>query len=377
MKSLTTYITLLLFAIVTCLTSCVREDDEPTLPKNPISRLYISFSEFQLDEARPPYKNLDIIDPADSLKFFQTALSYDSGIKGGAGISFNPIAKFIFQSSANGNNNSIRDTSIQVMSVDPKTGQPASKGVISSGVLTNVKGLAYHHNRGTENLYVSNIGDGSRPSYIYLFQNPGNYRGKATRKQQIALGELTPWTISFTSTEQTADLLMSVTGEKKGIAIFSGILNKNPAVDSLLDEKTFPPKAVLTILNQGEIRGFSYSVKQDLIAIACYKETTGQPNVGKILLFEEASKLLASSGERAIEPTRVITGALTGLKKPLDVAIDNRDGAKYLYVADSETKSVSRFLITDKDNVEPNEKKQFTLTPVALSLDARGPSEID
>jgi hypothetical protein len=371
MKSLTTYITLLFFAIVTCLTSCVREDDEPALPKNPISRLYISFSEFQLDEARPPYKNLDIIDPADSLKFFQTALSYDSGIKGGAGMSFSPIAKFIFQSSANGNNNSIKDTSIQVMSVDPKTGQPSFKGLISSGVLKNVKGLAYHHNRGSENLYVSNIGDGATPSYIYLFQNPGNYRGKATRKQQIALGALTPWTMSFTSTEQTADLLMSVTGEKRGIAIFSGILGKNPAVDSLLDEKTFPPKAILTILNQGEIRGFSYSARQDLLAVACYKET------GKILLFEEASKLLASSGERPIEPTRIITGALTGLKKPVDVAIDNRDGAKYLYVADADTKIVSRFLITDKDNVAPEEKRQYSLTPVALFLDARGPSEIE
>lgn len=378
MKSLTTYITLLLFAIVTCLTSCVREDDEPALPKNPISRLYISFSEFQLDEARPPYKNIDIIDPADSLNFFQTALSYDSGIKGGAGISFSPIAKFIFQSSANGSISSIKDTSIQVMSVDPKTGQPAYKGLISSGVLTNVKGLAYHHNRGSENLYVSNIGDESKPSYIYLFQNPGNYRGKATRKQQIALGTLIPWTMAFTSTEQTADLLMSVTGEKRGIAIFSGILGKNPAVDSLLDEKSFPPKAVLTILDQGEIRGFSYSARQDLLAVACYTQGgTGVKSIGRILLFERAGALLAASGDRPIQPTRIITGALTGLEKPLDVAIDNRDGGKYLYVADADTKIVSRFLITDKDNVEPNNKKLFTLTPVALSLDARGPSEIE
>jgi len=371
MKSLPLYITLLFFAIVTCLTSCVREDDEPALAKISVSRLYISFSEFQLDESRPPYNNIDIIDRADTLTF-EPALSYNSGIKGGAGISFSPIAKFIFQSSANGAG-SVRDTSIQIMSVNAETGAPAYKGLISNGLLTNVKGLAYHYNKGSENLYVSNIGIGSNPSHIYLFQKPGNFRGKAKRSQEIALGTLTPWTMAFKSTEDNADLLMSVTGEKRGIAIFRDILRKNLPADSVLTETQFPPKAVLTIANQGEVRGFSYSARQDLLAVACY--TAGTANVGRILLFENASSLLSATGDRAIEPTRIITGSATGLVRPLDVAIDNRDGAKYLYVADGDTKIVSRFLITDKDNIAPNKIKQFTLTPVALSLDARGPGE--
>lgn len=374
MKSLSVYITLLFFAIVTCLTSCVREDDEPALAKISVSRLYISFSEFQLDESRPPYNNIDIIDRADTLTF-EPALSYNSGIKGGAGISFNPIAKFIFQSSANGAG-SVRDTSIQVMSVNAETGAPAYKGLISNGLLTNVKGLAYHYNKGSENLYVSNIGIGSNPSHIYLFQKPGNFRGKAKRSQEIALGTLTPWTMAFTSTDDNAMLLMSVTGEKKGIAIFNGILSKNLPADSVLTATQFPPKAVLTIANQGEVRGFSYSARQDLLAVACYTAGTGgNANVGRILLFEKASSLLSATGDRAIDPTRIITGSATGLVRPLDVAIDNRDGAKYLYVADADSKIVSRFLINDTGNVEPNKIKQYTLTPVALSLDARGPGE--
>ncbi|UIR55128.1 hypothetical protein LZQ00_12695 [Sphingobacterium sp. SRCM116780] len=373
MKSLTTYITLLIFVLVTCLTSCVREDDDPELARISISRLYVSFSEFQLNEALTPYNNIDIIDRADSATSFVPSLSYNSGIKGGSGILFNPIAKYVFQSSANGSG-SIRDTTIQVMSINALTGAPASKGMISNGLLKNVKGLAYHYNNGADNLYVSNIGEGTNPSFIYLFQSPGNFRGKAIPKQRIALGTLKPWTMAFKGPEANADLLMSVTEGKKGIAIFGNILNKNPAVDSVLNEQSFPPRAVLTIADQGEIRGFSYSARQDLLAVATYVTTNGT-SVGKILLYEGASALLSSSADQAISPTRIISGDLTGLKRPLDVAIDNRDGAKYLYVADADTKIVSRFLITDNGNVEPNIKKQYALTPVALSLDARGPNE--
>ncbi len=378
MKSLTTYITLLLLAIVTCLTSCVREDDEPALAKVAISRLYVSFSDYQLDEGQTPYNNVDIIDPADSLTHFEPSLSYNSSAKGGGAILFNPIAKYIFQSSANAGG-IVKDTSIQVMSVNPVTGAPGSNGLISNGLLTGVKGLAYHYNNGSENLYVADLGvKDVRPPSIYLFQRPGSYRGKAKRNQQISLGKLVPWTMAFKNAEDNSDLYVAVNGEKKGIAIFKDILRKNQPADSVLSETAFPPKAVLTIADQGEIRGFSYSARKDLLAVACYTQgNNGAKSVGRILLFEGAGALLAVSGDRAIQPTRIITGALTGLEKPLDVAIDNRDGAKYLYVADGDTKIVSRFLITDKDNVEPNKKKQYTLTPVALSLDARGPSEID
>jgi len=378
MKSLTTYITLLLLAIVTCLTSCVREDDEPALAKVAISRLYVSFSDYQLDEGQTPYNNVDIIDPADSLTHFEPSLSYNSSAKGGGAILFNPIAKYIFQSSANAGG-IVKDTSIQVMSVNPVTGAPGSNGLISNGLLTGVKGLAYHYNNGSENLYVADLGvKDVRPPSIYLFQRPGSYRGKAKRNQQISLGKLVPWTMAFKNAEDNSDLYVAVNGEKKGIAIFKDILRKNQPADSVLSETAFPPKAVLTIADQGEIRGFSYSARKDLLAVACYTQgNNGAKSVGRILLFEGAGALLASSGDRAIQPTHIISGALTGLEKPLDVAIDNRDGAKYLYVADGDTKIVSRFLITDKDNVEPNKKKQYTLTPVALSLDARGPSEID
>lgn len=377
MKSLTTYITLLFFAIVTCLTSCVREDDEPALSKVAISRLYVSFSDYQLDAGQPPYNNVDIIDPADSLTHFEPSLSYNSSAKGGATILFDPIAKYVFQSSAN-EGGIVKDTSIQVMKVNPITGALASNGLISNGLLTRVRGLAYHYNKGTENLYVADLGEGTRPPSIYLFQRPGSYRGKAKRNQQISLGKLLPWTMAFKNAEDNSDLYVAVNGEKRGIAIFRDILRKNQPADSVLSETAFPPKAVLTIEDQGVIRGFSYSARQDLLAVACYTQGTALiKSVGRILLFEGAGALLAASGDRAIQPTRVITGALTGLEKPLDVAIDNRDGAKYLYVADGDTKIVSRFLITDKDNVEPNKKKQYTLTPVALSLDARGPSEID
>lgn len=373
MKSLTLYITLLFFAIVTCLTSCVREDDEPVLEKISISRLYVSLSEYNLDEAQTPYNNVDIIDRADSSESFKSSLPYNSGIKGGAGILFSPTAKFIFQSSANGNNPAIHDTIIQVMTINPNTGAPASGGLISNRFLTNVKGLAYHYNKGSENLYASNIGNDNNSSFIYLFQKPGSFRGRANFKQRISLGALIPWTMAFKSTEDNSDLLMSVTGTKKGIAIFSGILAKNPEIDSVLTDTQFPPKAVLTIANHGEVRGFSYSARQDLLAVACY--TAGSPNVGRILLFEKASSLLSATGDRAIEPTRIITGSETGLVKPLDVAIDNRDGAKYLYVADGDKKTVSRFLLTDKDNIKPNKTRLYNLTPVALSLDARGPGE--
>ncbi len=70
------------------------------------------------------------------------------------------------------------------------------------------------------------------------------------------------------------------------------------------------------------------------------------------------------------------------LRNPISVAIDNREGARYLYVADSQVDAeqtggtpgaVLRFLITDSGDVQPNEVLRIpNRTPVGVSLDARG-----
>src|SRR5690606_41095073 len=100
------------------------------------------------------------------------------------------------------------------------------------------------------------------------------------------------------------------------------------------------PTRTLEIRDARNLRGLSYDTIKNVMAIADFGdgETLG---TGRILLFDNFSTLI--NGEGAITPTRVITGANTGLIEPFDVALDMREAGEYLYVADRTAQKVLRF----------------------------------
>src|SRR5699024_11306964 len=82
-----------LITISLFISSCVREDDEPIVPENSITRLYISYSDYQSNEDLDPYENVVIIDPADREDLFSVNLKHTSEARGGAALHFSPFAK--------------------------------------------------------------------------------------------------------------------------------------------------------------------------------------------------------------------------------------------------------------------------------------------
>src|SRR5699024_2516414 len=158
-----------LITISLFISSCVREDDEPIVPENSITRLYISYSDYQSNEDLDPYENVVIIDPADREDLFSVNLKHTSEARGGAALHFSPFAKRLFQSSINTPGRP--DTAIYIMSVG-NTGVLANSdkggGKILNSKLTSVKGIFYYSQK--DRLYATNLQDSS----IYVFNRPSS-----------------------------------------------------------------------------------------------------------------------------------------------------------------------------------------------------------
>src|SRR5690606_14694543 len=169
------------------------------------------------------------------------------------------------------------------------------------------------------------------------------------------------------------DMLLSKTGVDGGILVFKNFVNVvNAKADTLV--KDIGPTYTLTVPGTSNIRGFSYANTSDVLVASDY---TGNGVDGKVLIFENFSQNTSST---TLTPTRVISGASTKLQQPLDVAIDSREGAKYIYVADAGAKKILRFHLTDNGNVAPDAELSVgsgsvPYTPQSIFLDSRGPSE--
>lgn len=319
--------------------SCVRNDDEPLIPRAPISRLYVSLLEFQTDETADPYANLLIIDPANGE---QAAGSFfNSGVREGSGVFFSPEVSRVFQGS-------VLDQSIILMNVTD-VGIPQRSGQLSNENLTAIRGLHYDHN--SRNLYVAN---NWTPSGIYVFDNPLNRNGDVEPLRYFPLGGVRPWGITMWDD----NLLVVRTGASGGVNLYTDMSSKLTGTGDL------SPQAVLTVAGSNALRGLAYSKSLDLLVLTEYDNA-------QVLIFENASRLFAL-GSDMITPTRIISGSNTGLNGPIDVAIDDREGSLLLYVADKPSKSVLRFELSAQGNVRPLFQAILPLTPESLFLDARG-----
>lgn len=334
--------------ILAFFSGCMRNDDEPLLPQRPISRLYVSFENYQDDATQDPYQNLGVIDPADTSEM-EVVTNYDSGVRGGAGVHFNPFAGRIFQGSA-------QDTTIRVMTVS-ELGIPQLSGNIGFHELTAMRGLWYHHD--SQFLYVVN---NATPTAIYGYFQPLNRNGYARPDKVMRLGSMRPWGLTMWGDS----LLVARTGQNGGVSMYGNLSQ----IDSLVAD--FQALSVLTVEGSISIRGIAFSDELDLLVLADYGTTSLD---GSIYIIENAKELLSQSSP-TVTPARVIKGTRTGLISPIDVAIDPRANKQFIYVADAGGNgTISRFKLSDNGNAAPDAViDRFTANriPAGLFLDARG-----
>lgn len=337
--------------------SCKRDDEEPIRSRNSISRLYVSFSNYQQDSGAKPFENIRVIEPADQEQF-DLGLQHVSEAKGGASIYFYPYSGLVFQSEEGFVPG--QDTMIYVMSVG-ETGVLNNRGKIINNRLSGIKGLTYYKSNVTtgeessvDNLYAASLFD----SIIYAFHRPNTYSNKEVEPiQQIHLKDVAPWKILLNQ----KDLFVASTGPNGGVSVYNNFVDMRTEIIRDL-EATIS----LRIKGVSNIRGMDYDPFTDILVLTDYSEDGGR------LLFIENFSTLKTNQE--VTPTRIVAGELTKLQRPMDVEFDRREGGKFLYVADQGSRSILRFEKGVNGNVVPD--KAITTAPripVGLSLDARGP----
>src|SRR5690606_15912936 len=137
MKLTPIHILLAIFCFVVVF-ACERTDDEPPVD-NSISRLYISYSNYQPNNDAPKYNNVVLLPYADdSTNMGAVVQTFRSEAQGGNSIYFHPSSQRIFHSSIN---NSSIDTFMNKLSVGELTGALALEKQIPNQVLKSVKGM--------------------------------------------------------------------------------------------------------------------------------------------------------------------------------------------------------------------------------------------
>lgn len=319
-------------------TSCMRNDDEPALPERPISRLYVSMSEFQTNETADPFDNLLVIDPADSATM-ESATVYRTDARGGSAVYFDPAIGSVFQAN-------LTDTNVYVLSVSNR-GVLSISGTFGNELLDAMRGIWYHHP--SENLYIANL---TTPSTLYVYNAPLRNRGFREPTHRLELDGVRPWGICM----YDDNMLMVRTGAGGGVSVFTDL----PADTN---GTSITPAVNLTVDGASDLRGIAYSQSLDMMVLSDH-------NNNRVYLFEQASALFSSSG--TITPTRTISGSNTGLNGPIDVTIDDREGSERLYIANAQSKTLLRFPISANGNVTPETGITLNYAPASIYLDARG-----
>lgn len=330
---------LLLLLIITCIVACKRNDDEPLLPPTRISRLYVSFSDVQTDDLAQPYTNVAVFDPADSIAFDRPDY-FNSQVMEGAGIFFSPSAKRVFQGSVQ--NFMIKTFSISAAGVLG----PATSFIDST--LTSQPDLAYDPL--STNLYVTN----NLTNSIHVYAN-GTQRNGILKYGPNKRFELSSQPRGLVLDNDSIMVVLRTSTDVNQIALL-----ENP---SKIDSGIVNPLKKITVPGASDLRGIAYSRKLNLLVVSDLGSS-------KVFIIENARDAFTQS--LTITPDQSISGNLTGIINPIDVAIDDRDDKMFLYIVDrGNKKEVLRFKLSDRGNIAPNAFYTFDLTPASIYLDAR------
>jgi len=330
--------------------ACERNDDEPALPKTPISRLYVSFSDIQDNDLDEPYKNIAVFDPANA-EVLSDPFEYNSAVQRGAGIYFSPTAGRVFQGSA-------QNRSIKTFSVN-KQGAVGTGSTFRDSTLLNQRDLAYDPT--SKNLYVSD----NLSQSIYVYAQALNRNGEIRPNKKFQLtGQ--PWGVHLQGdTIQGDSLFIAIAGTAKEVQLLERV--------SKIDSGIVNASKKIVIPGATDLRGITYSSRLNMLVLTDYGS-------GKIYIIENAKQAFTTQGD--VTPTRTIEGAQTKLQTPIDVSIDDREEQLFIYVVDNANVAENannskgqgkllRFKTTDSGNVAPNADYQFELRPVSIHLDAR------
>lgn len=349
--------------------SCSRDDDEPERELRSISRLYVSTSDYAENSAGADLFNVWAVDSvtAEEIPAESTYYRFTSAAKGGNMIHYSPFSGgVLFQGSVNSRGN--LDTAVHFMTIS-KTGVISNGSSIRNRLYDKVRGLFYtvvnDGQLSEDYLLMANASDTTKgqaiPNYnLFAIDRPRN-KGSFTRPRYRMQLTDNPWGVIAVDN----DLLISRADANGGIRVYKNFLPRLLANGDTT--MTAPENYLLTVADANNVRGLAYSKAADILLLTDYTENGN--NGGRILIFEKFSQYKA---EQTITPTRVVSGALTGLMEPLDVAIDTREQGKYFFVADPVARRVFRFLIADEGNVAPNAELSFSNRPPrSISLDSR------
>lgn len=350
-----------ILAVILGLYACERDDAEPNLEMRKFTRLYVSFEE-ETENKQPPDTNVRIIYPADSSVFAFNG-RHRSQIKGGGPIYFESQLSTVFQASVNraGSN----DTAIAVLSMG-SSGSLNNAGLAKSRYYTGIRGMAYQAQ--TNELYLVN-GAGTNAG-VYVMERPRYANHEKQPAKKLRNNSLAMWGAAYENDKLFTSKTTSTTDSPAGIYVFEKITSASVReTDSV---GTLEPARILEIEGATNLRGLFYDTVKNVMAVAQMGDGTTEGS-GRILIFEKFSEL---TKEKTIKPTRVITGANTGLISPVDVVIDTRETGVYLYVADRAARKVSRFRYTDDGDIEPDKvidtsNRKDGRTPVSITLDTR------
>ena len=353
-------IIILAFVGLIGLAGCSGKDDDLIFEgANPISRLYISTSDYVSNSSTVDYFNLFIVGASDSTTMDSLANKYTSGAQGGGIVYFSPFAGRIFQA---GKNSSGVDTLIQTMSIERLKGGIQAGGTLGNRMFDRITGMVFN---GLDNqLFVANAGDNNQS--LYVINNPksgSNYRKPAyIVPLDYKAGPL-----------QLDSLDLYVVKQGVGVALYKSFVN---VINSRKDTVTnVPPTYTASISGIRNIGGMSFSKRKNTLLVSDY-DNNGVD--GRVMVFENFMQQIPTG---SLTPTRIVQGATTSIVKPTSVAIDERTDGIYFYVADPTAKKVLRFKIADDGNVAPNDVLQLedqgvVLSPVSISLDSRGSVKI-
>jgi len=207
-------------------------------------------------------------------------------------------------------------------------------------------------------LYVASNSD----SKILAYDNPYMMSGTVSASRTLNLNGQ-PWGITY---DPAGDRLFVAKDLTDAFQVYN-----NPA--SL--DGTVMPDSEISIVGATRTHGITYSPILDVLVVTEIGAASGGAfnTDGGYYLFGGVSGAIAS-GATSITPTRSVIGANTKMGNPVDVAIDDRDGGHYIYIA--EKTNGGSLLIFDAaamGDVAPNLFVRYAV-PEDIYLDTTGPT---
>jgi len=293
---------------------------------------------------------LHIYDPADAPTSLGMPRVVQTDAEDGNGVAVAPLGNMLFQVGRT-------DGVIKIFGSATKlTGTPPLLTSFSDPAMTSGREIAFDEDR--QLLYVANNVD----STILVYNNPVSWDGMVSslRKFKVA-GQ--PWGIHFDKANNRLFVLLDL--EARTIEVYN-----NPG--ALQGGKVTPDRS-FKIAGSTRLHGITYSSKADVLIVTEIGAAAGGnfASDGGIYIFENAKNVINSS-KAEVMPTRTIKGAVnTSLGNPVDVAYDDRNGKKRIYVAEKANKKILVFKLKDEGDVKPMISADAQESPEAIFLDVR------